>query len=186
MSGGMRCGIVIRRWSGRYVWGVSYNGLNVHSVSCPLPDASPDHSPSSHSVVLSTSEDAQIQHQLSRKFTIEHAAGAGYKILCTVDHLASSYVLSRANTFKWDTCAPHAILLAMGGDVVDLCQAVNSAAHGRQSTRDLAAECQLCYNRANDGYDAEAVERWSNSGGVIAYSDVVILADVLAALISTN
>jgi len=179
------CGIVVCRWSGRYVWGVSYNGVNVHSASCPLPDAAAEHSPSSRSVVLSTSEDARILHRLSGKFTVEHAAGAGYKILCTIDHLASAYILSRANTFKWDTCAPHAILLAMGGGVVDLRQALGTDVDCGRSTDDLAGDHQLYYNRANDGYSAEAVERWSNSGGVIAYSDVIVLADILAALASS-
>lgn len=181
------CGIVVCRWSGRYVWGVSHNRLNVHSISCSLPDATPNHSPSHRSVVLSTSEDARILDQLDRKFSIEYAAGAGYKILCTIDHLASSYVLSRANTFKWDTCAPHAILLAIGGGIVDLQQAVDIAANHRRSADDVAAECQLRYDQANDGYSPEAVERWSNSGGVIAYSNAIVLADVLAALsASTN
>jgi len=180
------CGIVVCRWSGRYVWGVSHNGLNVHSVSCPLPDAAPDHSLSSRSLVLSTSENAQILDQLSRKFTVEYAAGAGYKILCIIDHLASSYLLSWANTFKWDTCAPHAILMAMGGGIVDLHQAVDIAANQRRSADDVAAECQLRYNRANDRYSAEAVECWSNSGGIIAYNSIVVLSDILAALSSST
>jgi len=168
------------RWSGRHGWGVFYNGLSVHSASCSLPDASPDLA-SSHSVVVSTSESDHILQRLSSKFVVEHAAGAGYKILCTVDQLVASYVLSRSNTFKWDTCAPHAILLAKGGGIVDLQQAVDAAGRG-WSTDKVAAECQLRYNQANDGYSAEAVERWSNCGGVIAYSNVDVLADILAAL----
>jgi len=177
--------MLICRWSGRYVWGVSYNSLNVHSASGPLQDAARDLSPVSRSVVLSTSENAQILHQLSRKFAVEYAAGAGYKILCTVDQLVTSYVLSRSNTFKWDTCAPHAILLAKGGGIVDLNQALDAAGHGRP-TDEVATDCQLRYNQANDGYSVEAVERWSNNGGVIAYRDVDVLADILAALASST
>jgi len=176
---------VLCRWSGRCVWGVSYNGLNVHSTSCSLPDATPNHSPTNRSVVLSTSEDAQILRQLSRKFAVEYAAGAGYKILCTADDLVSSYVLSSANTFKWDTCAPHVILLAKGGGIVDLKQAVDSVARGR-STSDVADECQLRYHQANDGYSCDAVERWSNDGGVIAYCSTDVLSDVLAALVVSD
>lgn len=176
------CSVVVCRWSGRYIWAVSYNSLNVHSASCPLPDAAPDLSPRC-SVVLSTSENAEIIERLRRKFTIEYAAGAGYKILCTVDELVASYVLSHSNAFKWDTCAPHAILLAKGGGIVDLQRAVDAAGCGR-STEEVAADCQLQYNQPNDRYSAEAVERWSNSGGLIAYHDVNVLADVLAALSS--
>ena len=176
------CDTVACRWSGRYIWGVSYNGLNVHSASCPLPDGASYQSPT-HSVVLSTSENAEILCRLSRKFTIEYAAGAGYKILCTVDQLVASYVLSRSNTFKWDTCAPHAILLAKGGGIVDFHQAVDATSHG-QSTDSVTSDCQLRYNQANDGYAADKVERWSNKGGVIAYCNVDVLADILAALAS--
>lgn len=172
------------RWSGRYVWGVSYNGLNVHGASCPLADAAS--TPLTHcSLVLSTSENAQILRQLSRKFNVEYAAGAGYKILCTVDQLVASYVLSRPNTFKWDTCAPHAILLAKGGGIVDLHQAVSATGDGR-TTDEVATICQLCYNRANDGYSPDAVECWSNKGGVIAYCDISVLADILASLTSAT
>jgi len=177
--------IVWCRWSGRYIWGVSYEGLNVHSAGCPLPDAASDLALTSCSVVLSTSEDAEIIQRLRGKFTVVYAAGAGYKILCTVDRLVASYVLSRSNTFKWDTCAPHAILLAMGGGIVDFCQAVEATRHG-QSTDEVATNCQLCYNRANDGYPMEAVERWSNNGGVVAYCNTDVLANVLAALASTT
>lgn len=178
--------IVQCRWSGRYVWGVSYSGLNVHSASCLLPDATPDCSSTSHSVVLSTSEDARILHQLSEKFAVEYAAGAGYKILCVFDHLASVYILSRANTFKWDTCGPHAILLAKGGGIVDLRRALDAAADRGWSADDVAVDCQLCYNFANDRYSADAVERWSNRGGVIAYCSVNVLANVLAALATSS
>jgi len=164
---------------------VSYDGLNVHSSSCPLLDAAADLSLTSCSVVVSTSENAEIVHRLSRNFTIEYAAGAGYKILCTVDQLVASYVLSRSNTFKWDTCAPHAILLAKGGGIVDLHQAVEATGRGR-STDEVATECQLCYNRANDGFTAEAVECWSNNGGVIAYRNINVLANILAALASAT
>ena len=163
---------------------MSYNGLNVHGASSPLPDAVST-PPSRCSVVLSTSENAQIIRQLSRKFTVEYAAGAGYKILCTVDQLVASYVLSRPNTFKWDTCAPHAILLAMGGGIVDLDQAVKATGDG-QSADEVATNCQLRYNRANDGCSADAVECWSNKGGVIAYCDVSVLADILASLASAT
>jgi len=172
------------RWSGRYVWGVAYNGLSVHSASCQLPDATPDLSLASRSVVTSTSENAQILHRLSRKFAVEYAAGARYKILCTADQLVTSYVLSQSNTFKWDTCGPHAILLAKGGGIVDLHQAVDAAGRGWPIDK-VAVECQLRYNQANDGYSAEAVECWGNNGGVIAYRDVDVLADILAALTSS-
>lgn len=34
--------------------------------------------------------------------------------MCVIDNHATAYVLSAASAFKWDTCAPHAILRALG------------------------------------------------------------------------
>ena len=42
------------------------------------------------------------------------AAGSGYKLLCVITGKASAYVLSGNSAFKWDTCAPHAILRSKG------------------------------------------------------------------------
>jgi len=72
----------------------------------------------------------------------------------------------------------------MGGGIVDLRQALDAAGHV-QLTEKVAVDCQLRYNQANDGYEAEAVERWSNSGGLIAYRDVDVLIVILAALASS-
>jgi len=34
--------------------------------------------------------------------------------------LADAYVLSKPTTFFWDTCGPHAILKALGGEIVEM------------------------------------------------------------------
>lgn len=45
---------------------------------------------------------------------IRYAAGSGYKLMCVVEGWADAYLLSKASSYKWDTCAPHAILRALG------------------------------------------------------------------------
>lgn len=31
---------------------------------------------------------------------------------------AAAYIVSKGTTFRWDTCAPHAIICAKGGDIL--------------------------------------------------------------------
>jgi 3'-phosphoadenosine 5'-phosphosulfate (PAPS) 3'-phosphatase len=34
--------------------------------------------------------------------------------MCVVEGWADAYLMSNPSTYKWDTCAPHAILRALG------------------------------------------------------------------------
>uniref|UniRef100_A0A8C3WGJ8 Inositol polyphosphate 1-phosphatase n=1 Tax=Catagonus wagneri TaxID=51154 RepID=A0A8C3WGJ8_9CETA len=165
------------RWKGRCHWGLSYMGTNIHSL---LPSVSGRNSretqsqetktPSSEaecphpfSAVISTSEKETIKTALSRVCgeRVFRAAGAGYKSLCVVLGLVDIYIFSEDTTFKWDSCAAHAILRAMGGGMVDLkeCLERNPA-----TGLDLP---QLVYHVANEG--AAGVDQWANKGGLIAY-----------------
>nr|ACO10671.1 32,5-bisphosphate nucleotidase 1 [Caligus rogercresseyi] len=46
--------------------------------------------------------------------------GAGYKVLMLLDGLAHAYVFPTPGCKKWDTCAPEAILHALGGCLTDI------------------------------------------------------------------
>lgn len=70
--------------------------------------------------------------------------GAGNKVLRVIEGDADCYLFPSAGTKKWDTCAPEAILVAMGGCLTDI--------HG---------------NRLNY---APTVQH-GNTGGVMATSD---------------
>lgn len=75
------------------------------------------------SAVISTSEKETIKGALSRVCgeSIFPAAGAGYKSLCVSSASLSTFTSSHEDTtLKWDSCAAHAILRAMGGGMVDL------------------------------------------------------------------
>lgn len=63
---------------------------------------------------------------------------------------AAAYIVSKATTFRWDTCGPHAILKAMGGNL-----------------RSYISHIPLSYN------DPENVDTqlYCNSEGIIAYTD---------------
>lgn len=70
--------------------------------------------------MVSSSEDPALLSPIesTAKWKVIKAAGCGYKLLCVIDGLADVFILSRPSSFKWDTCGPHAILKALGGNVV--------------------------------------------------------------------
>ena len=46
--------------------------------------------------------------------------GCGFKVLQVIEGSADAYVFATPGTKKWDTCAPEAIITAMGGRVTDM------------------------------------------------------------------
>ncbi|XP_043939603.1 inositol polyphosphate 1-phosphatase [Protopterus annectens] len=144
------------QWRGHYYWGISYNGTNISSV--PRPEPQP-----SISVVLSSSENENTKQSLSclcgRK--MYYACGAGYKFLCLLTGHVDTYVFSEDTTFKWDSCAPHAILKALGGGILDLAGSLKTK--GKQH----AELPELKYNKPIQG--AMGANQWANQGGLIAF-----------------
>ena len=65
-------------------------------------------------------------------FQVVKAGGAGHKVLMVALGLADCYVNTGPSTFKWDTCAPHALLMADGGNIVDCKQFVDVTYNGRE------------------------------------------------------
>ncbi|XP_017787318.1 PREDICTED: inositol polyphosphate 1-phosphatase [Nicrophorus vespilloides] len=148
------------RWRGRCHWGVSLDDLKLCS-------AQPTHHRGSKLVCLSSSEDAAIKEKLESKgFRLIEAAGAGYKILCTITGSADAYVLSKGSTYKWDTCGPQAVLKSLGGDVVQYSQALEDNLISVNYPTDYENKLESCCNRS----------------GLIAYRDPSILQDIYDAL----
>lgn len=179
------------RWQGQCYWGLSYEGTNLHSLQLPDPrskssdtqsrgteDAgSEGERPPGLSAVISTSEKDTIRAALARVCgeRVFPAAGAGYKSLCVVQGLADLYIFSDDTTFKWDSCAAHAILRAMGGGMVDFSRCLR-ASSGR--AHDWP---QLLYHAGDEG--AAGVDRWANKGGLVAYRSQKQLEMFLSLLI---
>nr|CAB3226109.1 3'(2'),5'-bisphosphate nucleotidase 1-like [Phallusia mammillata] len=72
---------------------------------------------------------------------VERQGGAGNKVIRVIEGEADAYVFASPGCKKWDTCAPEAILCAIGGQLTDV--------HGKKIQ-----------------YDADV--KWPNLGGVIA------------------
>lgn len=99
---------------GKTFWGISTESMKLTNVPEIGSSAKPV-------AILSPSEDAKYIEALeSLGFEIVFSAGAGHKLLNVVTGAASVYLLSKATTFKWDTCGPQAILNSLGGVLVNL------------------------------------------------------------------
>lgn len=103
-----------------------------------------------------------------------YASGAGYKILCVIQGLADAYVLSEGSTFKWDSCAPHALLRALGGGVVDLAKSLESSCEAQNHLTEL--------NYHQPHTERKGADRWANHGGLVAYRDSSQLHIIIQAL----
>ena len=168
-------------WAGRYVWGVAYKDLLLHSEPPSPAPSSPK-----PSIVMSSSENPAVQDALRSDFTLVDAAGAGYKILCVADELVDLYLLTKGSTFKWDTCAPQPVLLAQRGGLLDYSKALGVVKAYQEAKEEdlfemLARECSVVYNKM-DREGAEAGQEWSNAGGIIAYRDIKVVVKMLKKL----
>ncbi|XP_029357698.1 inositol polyphosphate 1-phosphatase [Echeneis naucrates] len=161
-------------WRGKHFWGVSCGDINVCSLSCPKGD--PD-SERGLAVVLSSSEKQVVKETLGSVCSpkkLMYASGAGYKILCVIQGLTDVYVLSEGSTFKWDSCAPHALLRALGGGVVDLTKSLQSSSGSQDH------HVELTYHQPSA--ECKGADRWANHGGLVAYRDCSQLRSIIGAL----
>ncbi|KAG6450901.1 hypothetical protein O3G_MSEX006829 [Manduca sexta] len=133
---------------GRIVWGISYNGI--HKWGGDAMETTADNK----IVLMSSAEKSEIIGKVkSSGFVSQSVPGAGHKLLKVVLGEAVAYLVTKGTTFKWDTCAAHAILRAKGGDIV---------------TNDTFTP--ITYN---DPIDADN-QVYCNAGGIIAYSDTSV------------
>lgn len=106
------------QWTGRLVWGIASAVDPQWGQSSPPVRMAPDlHEEDRPFLVHSNKERADILERLGAGYTLCGAPGAGYKMLCVIDGLAMGLLTSSASTYMWDTCGPHAILLAQGARV---------------------------------------------------------------------
>ncbi|XP_050541797.1 inositol polyphosphate 1-phosphatase [Daktulosphaira vitifoliae] len=100
------------KWSGHCYWAICSEQYKLNSLPTNIKENTPK-------VVLTSSNEEEAVTKILQQsgYTVVTASGAGYKLLCTALGLVSGYVLTKNTTFLWDTCAAHAMLLSLGGDV---------------------------------------------------------------------
>ncbi|CAH1117501.1 unnamed protein product [Phaedon cochleariae] len=140
------------QFSQKCVWGVDLPNLKINSGL--------DQNSRQHLICISGSEADPIKKRLREHgFNLIEASGAGYKILTVILGLADAYLLSKGTTFKWDTCAPHAILKSLGGDIVDYKTTITTEENGVVEYCTGGSSC--------------------NSSGIIAFRNSDILKEIV-------
>ncbi|XP_022911286.1 inositol polyphosphate 1-phosphatase [Onthophagus taurus] len=142
---------------GRRFW--SFNNQNSLKTSQNL---------STNRICLSSSENPDIKEKLrTAGFELVEAAGAGYKSLLVILGEVDAYILSKNSTFKWDTCAPQAILSSMNGGIINYQEAIKGNV------------IPICYDVCNG---ENKLLQCCNEGGIIAFNNETVLKCILEAL----
>ncbi|KAE8742509.1 hypothetical protein FOCC_FOCC011919 [Frankliniella occidentalis] len=152
-------------YMGRVCWGVKWG--NTRAFSSPICDCASR----STIVAISGSESPEVKASLEEAgYRLCQAAGAGYKLLCVILGIAQAYILTRDSTYKWDTCAPHAILRAQGGDILI-----------RKSLGDTNDGVTYSTPDFDEGVP-DLMAQYCNRGGIIAYRSSSTLNNIISAL----
>ncbi|XP_069111278.1 inositol polyphosphate 1-phosphatase-like [Argopecten irradians] len=159
-----------KRWIGETMWGICVGETRVSSLTKPPPDE-PRQKPV---ILMSTSECEDIQNTFRKTCSLHYAAGAGYKLLCAIQGLADSYILSKSSTFKWDACGPHAILLSLGGGLISFKSLQDT---DLQDSESLVRDLQIRYDKS-DHPGATGANQWCNEGGIVAYTSTAMLKTI--------
>ncbi|CAG4992771.1 unnamed protein product [Parnassius apollo] len=142
--------------NGRMIWGVNYNGIK-HWNGGGYKTKSDN-----KTVLISSAEKLDIIQKLkSSGWKVKSVPGAGNKLLKVAIGEAAAYVVSQGTTFRWDTCAPHAVLNARGGGLVS-----------------FSTHCAITYNDATNIDTKE----YCNSEGIIACGEQSTLSKILSDL----
>uniref|UniRef100_H2V9V2 3'(2'),5'-bisphosphate nucleotidase 1 n=2 Tax=Takifugu rubripes TaxID=31033 RepID=H2V9V2_TAKRU len=100
---------------GRTIWGMSGLGAFGFQLQEAPGDRRVITTTRSHSSkVVTDCVEAMEPHEVIR------VGGAGNKVIQLVEGRASAYVFASPGCKKWDTCAPEAILTAVGGKLTDM------------------------------------------------------------------
>lgn len=152
-------------WEGRQYWGLvgldhGGSGSKSHAGCIPLSvsNGSAKGAQGKPIIVHSKHESKSILDSLQGISETMIVPGSGYKGLCVLSGAAEAYYLSLPTTYRWDTCACQAVVVAMGGIAV----------------------------RASDGeavqYNGTTKESFVNEGGIILCSSRAMLDRVQEAV----
>ncbi|XP_050343473.1 inositol polyphosphate 1-phosphatase [Nymphalis io] len=136
---------------GRIIWGFNFGNVREWSKN--------EHVAFDEKIILmSEAEKTDIVENFKTSgWHVKSVPGAGHKLMKVALGEVSAYVVSQGTTFRWDTCGPHAIILAKGGNVL--------------SYKNFSP---ITYN---DDKDLDTKE-YCNKDGIIAYTDESILNEL--------
>ncbi|XP_055615774.1 inositol polyphosphate 1-phosphatase [Toxorhynchites rutilus septentrionalis] len=142
----------VDNYESKIFWGITIGDLKFNNI---MPFENTE-----RIAILSPSEQSKyvefLKNQL--KYDIVYSSGAGHKILKVATGEAELFLLSKGTTYKWDTCAPQAILRSLDGELFDL-----------QDTLINKALKKIKYDKKST----------RNTGGLIAYRNIDKFKDFL-------
>ncbi|XP_026280716.1 3'(2'),5'-bisphosphate nucleotidase 1 [Frankliniella occidentalis] len=100
---------------GRTLWGIKGIGVGGFTPSIPPANQRIIATTRSHSNAL-----AEQAIEALKADKVLCVGGAGHKVLLLMEGKAHAYVFARDGCKRWDTCAPEAVLEAMGGRLTDM------------------------------------------------------------------
>lgn len=105
-------------------WGVAVNEFKANNIKAiaAVPQEQQPQQNKKQVALVSVSEDRKYIYYLrdKLKYDVIFSAGAGHKLLTLIRGHADLLLVSKGSTYLWDTCAPHAILRSMGGNLINL------------------------------------------------------------------
>lgn len=140
-------------YESKIYWGMTIGDLKFNNVQAVENE--------DRIAILSPSEQSKyvefLKNQL--KYDIVYSSGAGHKILKVITGEAELFLLSKGTTYKWDTCAPQAILRSLDGELFNL------------------QETLINKSLKKISYREQKIIR--NTGGLIAYRNIEKFKDFL-------
>ncbi|KAF3421264.1 hypothetical protein E2986_08088 [Frieseomelitta varia] len=99
---------------GRTLWGINGVGFGGFALIPPMAERRIITTTCSHS-------DSNVEAAINALCPDEviRVGGAGYKVILLLEGRAHAYVFASKGSKKWDTCAPEAVLYAVGGKLTD-------------------------------------------------------------------
>ncbi|XP_010021399.1 PREDICTED: 3'(2'),5'-bisphosphate nucleotidase 1 isoform X2 [Nestor notabilis] len=100
---------------GRTIWGV----LGIGAFGIQLTEAPAG----KHIIITTRSHSSALVNECISALnpdSVIRVGGAGNKIIQLIEGKASAYIFASPGCKKWDTCAPEAILHAVGGKITDI------------------------------------------------------------------
>lgn len=135
---------------GRVLWGVNYEDIQEWGGSDVFEE--------NNIILMSAAEKPEISSKFKNAgWEVKALPGAGHKLLKVALGETAAYIVSQGTTFRWDTCAPHAILRAKGGDLVS-----------------YTSYLPIKYNDPMDNN----TQQYCNNEGIIAYNKTSVLEKI--------
>ena len=175
-----------KQWIGRRLWGVAHAEHCCYFLGSGEKKANAtqkDIGPGNLKIAISGSEGENMKKSLlSSGATLFSISGVGNKLLNVIDGKVDFYILSHSSSFKWDTCAAHAILCSMGGGVVAFNEALSLKSATKKLEKESLDKCKIKYHKPDDDIE----KKWSNVKGLIAFKSYQRVLQLLETLSFTK